>query len=171
MEEFQMKTQESEFREVRAQGIVMIAFYVLVMAGILIITGGNSQETALRLKGSEIISKDGESVFASTSNPATALSESYMNNLYEALEPAVEPALEVSELLDIHFPVIIKKDASRDYTDDAYIQNMLEEKNREIAAELELIHNMKEYLKVDTEKPLEVENWMYDDSFWIPGSK
>jgi hypothetical protein len=168
-----MKTQKSEFREVRAQGIVMIAFYVLVMAGILIITGGNSQETAWRLKVSETINNDEETVkvTASTSTPANALSESYMNNLYEALEPVEEPALAFSELLDIHFPVTTKKDVSQDYTESAYIKNMLEEKNREIAAEIELIHNMKEYLKVDSEKPLEVENWMFDDSFWIPGSK
>jgi hypothetical protein len=172
-EEIKMKTQESELKEVKAQGIVMIAFYVLVMSGILIITGGNSQEAAFRLKNSEAPGNDEKSlagmVFASS--PAAVESESFLFNLYEALEPIEDPAITVSDLMDIHFPSAIMEDIGRDYTEDTFLKSMLEEKNREVTAEYELFWNLKDCLKEESEKPLEVENWMFDDAFWSHGSR
>lgn len=168
-----MKTQRSEVNEMRVQGIVMVAFYVLVMAGVMIMSGGKSLEAVMSLNASET-GRAGEKSVKEAASPAGTVSvesEIYMNNLYEALLPVAEPEMAVMEMMEIPFPDLAGEISIFAFEDDNFIKELLDAKNTETAAECALMFELRNCLVKEPEQPLKVESWMIDESRWNHDSK
>jgi hypothetical protein len=161
-----MKAQINRRDELQIQGIVTLAFYFTVMAGILVFTEtGNEPVNA---KGtSKIGLLANKNLSAADSAAGIDANETYMMEmLNEMLIPAAEPTVLFSDVSEINFPAELTRKQSSEWTDNDYLLNSLSEKNSELSEYYHLVWKTKESLVQDNEQPLRLENWMTDDFFW-----
>lgn len=163
-----MKTQVNEWSEVKNQGILIIAFYVFIVAGIFIVSGGRSvvldrEVTDHHSYGTQEAVEEESDIYSAT--PAF-LSEEMMMNLQEALMPIEEHSLSLSGVNNIQFPVETNDEKNAETSENSYLNTMLIQKNKEVAKECAMYWELKECLKKESEQPLQIENWMTDEQIW-----
>jgi hypothetical protein len=166
-----MKAQINKRDELQIQGIVTLAFYFTVMAGILVFT--ESSNEPVNAKGtSKIGLLANKNLSVADSAAAIDADETYrMEILNEMLIPAAEPIMLFSDVSEINFPVELNREQSSEWTDNDYLLKSLSEKNSELSEYYHLVWKTKESLVQDNEQPLKLENWMTDDSFWSHENK
>ncbi len=84
-----------------------------------------------------------------------------MEKLYEYLIPAEEPELEFVMLFTAEEPQHIRK-----YYKNEYLENLVKIKVEESEKFYANQQKLKEYLVVEKELPLQIEEWMIDDNCW-----
>jgi hypothetical protein len=163
-----MKTQLNVKKEIQTHGILMIAIYVFITAGIIIVSGKQPEVVTRELaeKNTSYSTKAEEGKSDLTSGSSAIFSDRMMNNLYEALIPIAEPALDLTGISTINFPEGNKDEMAAEFTGNEDIISMLAHKNNEVAKECAVYWSMKDCLKKESEQPLKIENWMVSDDFW-----
>lgn len=104
---------------------------------------------------------------------ATADLKISMEKMYEYLIPEIEPELEVDKFKSMSFPefepVILTSESI--LNNDHFLKNLkiqAKENTDDAVDYYALEKKVKEYLNVETEQPLKLENWMTDENCLCP---
>jgi len=94
-----------------------------------------------------------------------------MGKMQEYLIAENEPELEIGEVLSIKFPDVEPVELTTDYAsgNDQFLNDLKIQASEKTNKTLELLaleKKMKEYLTIETEQPLQLENWMTDEKCW-----
>jgi hypothetical protein len=167
-----MKAQINKRDDLQIQGILTLAFYFTVMAGILVFTESNNEPANAKGTNKVFSANVVKDLSAADSAAGINNDEIYMMELLnEMLIPAAEPTMLFSDVSGINFPVELNREQSIEWTNNDYLLKSLSEKNNELSEFYHLVWKTKESLVQENEQPLKLENWMTNDAFWSHENK
>jgi hypothetical protein len=186
-EEIKMKTQVFKNSETAATSNLLMLATMIILSGILLIANNKESSFSGNSFSKSITKQENEKLLLNTKpldeavtsenvtfkNTASEI-EFSMEKLHEFLIPENEPELTVSIANSIVFPEVNTDKLSTEINtvnSDNFLLNLkhqAKEKTRDAVEYYAMEKKVREFLSIETEKPLCLEDWMLNRKCWCP---
>lgn len=155
-----MKTKSRKNKEFVKNGL----FIVIVFLGALTVTLTSSDNK--NEKSSLVTKAEVNSNVPELSDSGVGNDEFSMDKFKEYLCEIEEPALSVSDMLEIRFPETPEEIKSNEPGNNKYLKALAEQKIQAAMEDYNLALKTKELLVLEEEEALSLEEWMVDEACW-----